>query len=124
MIGNGTISFRRHGNDVNHAVRRRDQLSPAVTKVLNFSVDNPTLRAMKVLFRAIVFLVMLFAVLYVGINNTHLIDFSFPVLMKEKIRATAALLYFAMFAVGVVAGIAIGSGGKKNRSSAEGKKKA
>jgi hypothetical protein len=77
---------------------------------------------MKMFLRAIVFLVMLFAVLYVGINNTHRIDFSFPLLIKENIRATAAIVYFAMFAVGVVAGIAIGSGGKKSRSAGDGKK--
>lgn len=79
---------------------------------------------MKMLLRAIVFLVMLFAVLYVGINNTHQISFSFPLLMKEKIQTTAAILYFAMFAVGVVAGLAIGSGGQKKKAAPDAKKKA
>jgi fucose permease len=77
---------------------------------------------MKILFRAIVFLAMLFAFLYVGINNTHLIDFSFPILLKKNIQATAALIYFAMFAIGLVAGLALGSGGKKSRPASESKR--
>jgi uncharacterized membrane protein YciS (DUF1049 family) len=66
---------------------------------------------------------MLFVFLYVGINNTHQVAFSFPLVQKEKIQATAAVLFFAMFAVGVVAGIAIGgSGGKKSKAAPEAKK--
>jgi len=78
---------------------------------------------MKIILRAIVFLAMLFAFLYIGINNTHLIDFSFPLIWKETIRATAAVVYFVVFAVGVVAGLAIGSGGQKGKPVPEGKKK-
>lgn len=78
---------------------------------------------MKLFIRAFVFLALLFAVLYVGMNNTHLIDFFFPVLLKGKIRATAAILYFAMFAVGVLAGIALGAGGRGRASGRDGKQK-
>ena len=80
---------------------------------------------MKTLFRAIVFLAMLFAFVYVGIYNTHSIKFSFPILDMKDVDKPAALIYFAMFAVGVVAGIALGAGGKKNKAAApESKKKA
>ena len=82
-----------------------------------------TLGSMKTLLRAIVFLAMLFVFLYVGINNNHQVAFSFPVMQKEKIQATAAVLFFAMFAVGVVAGIALGSGGQKTKAAPESKKK-
>jgi len=78
---------------------------------------------MKTLFRAIVFLAMLFVVLYVGINNNHPIEFSFPLLLTKKIQATAALVYFAVFAVGVVAGLAIGSRGGRNKPGSDGRKK-
>jgi hypothetical protein len=44
-------------------------------------------------------------------------------MQKEKIQATAAVLFFAMFAVGVVAGIALGSGGQKTKAAPESKKK-
>ena len=79
---------------------------------------------MKIFFRAIVFLAMLFAVLYIGATNTHSIEFSCPILQKANFRTTAAFLYFAVFAVGVVAGIALGSGGSKSKPAAEGKRKA
>jgi uncharacterized membrane protein YciS (DUF1049 family) len=79
---------------------------------------------MKMLLRAIVFLAMLFVVLYVGVNNTHSIEFSFPLLLTKKIQATAAIVYFAVFAVGVVAGLALGSSGGKNKPRSEGKKPA
>jgi hypothetical protein len=78
---------------------------------------------MKLFLRAVVFLALLFAVLYVGMNNTHVIDFYFPVVAKEKIRATAALIYFAMFAIGVLAGIALGAGGKARSAGGESRRK-
>jgi len=78
---------------------------------------------MKMLFRAIVFLAMLFVVLYIGINNTHPIEFFFPLLLAKKIQATAAIVYFAVFAVGVVAGLALGSSGEKTKPAPEGKRK-
>jgi hypothetical protein len=78
---------------------------------------------MKTFFRAIVFLAMLFAVLYIGINNTKSIEFSFPLLLTKNVQATAAIVYFAVFAVGVVAGLALGAGGQKPKAaSSEGKK--
>ena len=79
---------------------------------------------MKMFFRAIVFLAMLFAVIYVSINNTNSIRFNFPAL-QPKSDQPAALIYFAMFAVGVIAGLALGAGGQKPKAAAsEGKKKA
>jgi uncharacterized membrane protein YciS (DUF1049 family) len=78
---------------------------------------------MKLSLRAFIFLALLFAVLYVGMNNTHLIDFFFPVLLKGKVRATAALLYYAMFAIGVLAGIALGAAGRSRAPGSEGKRK-
>jgi hypothetical protein len=78
---------------------------------------------MKTLLRAIVFLAMLFAVLYVGINNTKPIEFSLPLVWAKDVKTDAIWIYFAMFAVGVVAGLALGAGGKKPKaSSSEGKK--
>lgn len=55
--------------------------------------------------------------LYVGMNNPHAIDFQFPVAgttVKDPIRAQAALIYFGIFAIGVLAGtiLTFGSGGK------------
>jgi len=78
---------------------------------------------MKMFLRTLVFLALLLAVLYVGMNNTHQIDFFFPVLVKGKIHATAAILYFAMFAVGVLAGIALGAVRRSRTGGSDGKRK-
>jgi uncharacterized membrane protein YciS (DUF1049 family) len=65
----------------------------------------------KMFLRGFVFLLLCFVVLYVGMNNTHKIAFSFPVLLDGKISQPAALLFFAMFAIGVIAGMVLNAGG-------------
>ena len=73
----------------------------------------------KVLFRSIVFLIILFVVLYAGMNNTTSIDFRFPLALQNPIRAPAALIYFGVFAVGVLGGTVLtagGSGGSRRGS--------
>jgi len=77
----------------------------------------------KTIFRGLVFLLLLFVVLYVGMANPHKIDFYFPLLLEKKISQPAALLFFGMFAIGVVAGMmltgdkqkAVGGGGGESR---------
>ena len=64
----------------------------------------------KMLLRAAVFLLMLFVVLYTGMHNTHRIDFYFPLVLAKKAVAPAALIFFAVFALGVLAGMALSSG--------------
>jgi uncharacterized membrane protein YciS (DUF1049 family) len=76
----------------------------------------------KAVLKAILFLALLFVMLYVGMNNTDKIDFSFPVASKEKIHATAALIYFGVFAVGVLAGTVLAAGGGK-KGGGDAKKK-
>lgn len=71
--------------------------------------------------KSVFFLLILFVVLYVGMNNVHAIDFFFPIAgttAKTPIHASAALIFFGMFAVGVLAGTILtagggGGGGKK-----------
>jgi hypothetical protein len=81
----------------------------------------------KAVVKTIALLAILFVMLYVGMNNTHGIDFHFPVAGttdKTPIHASAALIFFGVFAVGVLAGtiltVGSGSGGGK-RSSAKDK---
>ena len=74
----------------------------------------------KTLFRGVIFLLLLFVVLYVGMENPHRIDFYFPVLLEKKISQPAALLFFGMFAAGVLAGMMLNSGGEKKSSGGEG----
>ena len=75
---------------------------------------------MKVILRSIVFLAIFFVMLYVGMNNPQSIDFYFPVAFEKKVTASAALIYFGVFAVGVLAGTVItagGGGGKRSSKS-------
>lgn len=66
-------------------------------------------------FKTIVFLALLFVMLYVGMNNTHEINFFFPIAgttAKAPIHASAALIYFGVFATGVLAGTMLHGGSK------------
>jgi uncharacterized integral membrane protein len=71
-------------------------------------------------FRAFVFLLLLFIVLYVGLSNPQRVDFYFTLLFERRVTQPAALLYFAMFAIGVLAGMALNAGGGKTRPSGDG----
>ena len=80
----------------------------------------------KAVLKTFALLVILFVMLYVGMNNTQEIYFHFPIAgttTKTPIHASAALVYFGIFAVGVLAGTILHSaggggdkGGKKSSS--------
>lgn len=77
-------------------------------------------------FRTLGFLIILFLAVYVSIENTQVIDFRFSLLAEKPLRASAAILYFAMFAVGVVGGTLLHNGGKSGgggRGESGGKRK-
>jgi uncharacterized membrane protein YciS (DUF1049 family) len=74
----------------------------------------------KAVLKSIAFLAILFVMLYVGMNNTKEIDFNFPIAgttAKDPIRQAAGIIYFGMFAVGVLAGTLLHTGGGGKRSS-------
>jgi hypothetical protein len=74
----------------------------------------------KAVLKTIALLVILFVMLYVGMNNTHAVDFHFPVAgttTKEPLRASAALIYFGIFAVGLLAGTILTVGGGSSSGS-------
>jgi len=71
---------------------------------------------LKAVVKTLALLAILFVIIYVGINNTHAIKFYFPIsgMPKQKpVEATAALIFFGMFAVGVLAGTILSVGGGK-----------
>ena len=70
----------------------------------------------KVFFRTIAFLAILFVMLFVGLNNRQSADFYFPGVLDKKLTTYAALIYFGMFAVGVLAGTVLTAGGGKAKS--------
>jgi uncharacterized integral membrane protein len=69
----------------------------------------------KVLFRSVIFLLMIFAVVYVGVNNTNSIDFSFPLLFSKNLHQPAVYIFFGIFAVGVLGGTLLTAGGGGRR---------
>jgi uncharacterized integral membrane protein len=77
----------------------------------------------KMFLRAFVFLVLLFVVLYIGMTNRHNVDFYFPILLEKKVTQPAAVLFFAMFATGVIAGMMLQGGGSSGGGRGEGSSK-
>ena len=75
------------------------------------------------IFRTIGFLIILFLVVYVSIENTQVIDFRFSMITEKPVRASAAIIYFAMFAVGVVGGTLLHNSGGKGGESGGGSRK-
>jgi uncharacterized integral membrane protein len=75
----------------------------------------------KLFLRTVVFLALLFVMLYVGMNNLQPIKFSFPIASDKAIEQPAALIYFGIFAVGVLAGVVLGAGGGKKEKDGKAK---
>jgi hypothetical protein len=70
---------------------------------------------LKAVVKTIALLAILFVMLYVGMNNTHVIDFRFPVAgitEKRPIHAPSGLIFFGLFAIGLLAGTVLNLGGK------------
>ena len=75
----------------------------------------------KAFLKTLWFLAMLFIVLYVGMNNLQVIDFNFPIAgttAKKPIHTQAAFIFFGVFAIGMLAGMALHTGGGGKRKSA------
>ena len=76
----------------------------------------------KAFLRIVVFLLILFVVLYTGMYNTETINFSFPIAFSRSIHEPAALIFFGVFAAGVLGGTLLhGGGGGGRRSSGKDK---
>ncbi len=79
---------------------------------------------LKAILKTVALLAILFVMLYVGMHNPHPIDFQFPVAgttAKTPLRAPAALLYFGVFAIGLLAGTILHFGGDKGGRKSGGK---
>lgn len=73
-----------------------------------------------VLFRTVFFLFILFVVIYIGTENTQTVDFHFSLLLDKPARTSAALVYFAVFAVGVIGGTLFNAGAGKSDGHGKG----
>jgi len=101
----GDFGLRKHGPSRYN--RRTKAKLPRGSFFIASACGFETLRHMKIkaLFRGVIVLALVFVALYVGMSNPQPIEFSFPLLMKQKISQPAALLFFGMFAIGLVAGV-------------------
>jgi H+/gluconate symporter-like permease len=70
--------------------------------------------------RTTLFLLILFAMVYIGMYNTHGIHFYWD--EKQSFVQPAALIFFAIFAIGVFAGTLFNMGGGKKGGSSKSKK--
>ena len=80
----------------------------------------------KAVLKTFALLVILFVMLYVGMNNGHEIDFHFPIAgttATKPIHASAGLIYFGIFAIGVLAGTMLHFGSGGGKKSGGGKEK-
>lgn len=72
------------------------------------------------IFRTFGFLLILFIVVYIGTENTQVSDFHFSLLLDKPARTSAALVYFAVFAVGVIGGTLLNAGSARGSSGSSG----
>jgi uncharacterized integral membrane protein len=77
---------------------------------------------LKLFLRVVVFLAILFVMLYMGMHNSESIKFSFPILFEKPVDEPAAFVFFGIFAIGVLAGAMLGTGGSKGASRSSGSK--
>ncbi|AKC83265.1 hypothetical protein IMCC26134_11625 [Verrucomicrobia bacterium IMCC26134] len=77
-----------------------------------------------IIFRTLGFLLILFVVVFIGMENTQSIDFRFSVLLDKPVRTSAALVYFAIFAVGVIGGTLLNAGRAGGGSGKDGSSRA
>ena len=90
---------------------RDPYVSPQLAALLPMSI--------KLILRTIVFLALLFVVVYVGLTNPREIDFYFPLASPKPVHQPAALIYFGVFAIGVLAGTMLHAGGGSKRGAAK-----
>ncbi len=76
-----------------------------------------------VILRTLTFLGILFLVVYIGTENTHPISFRFSLLLDKPVQTSAALVYFAVFAVGVIGGTLLHARGSGSGTAPRPKKK-
>jgi hypothetical protein len=98
---------------------------PAVeaAPIPRFRLPATRTMSIKLILRTLVFLALLFVILYVGLTNPKEIDFYFPLASPKPLHQPAALIYFGIFAIGVLAGTMFHAGGKKGASKGGSDKK-
>jgi uncharacterized membrane protein YciS (DUF1049 family) len=67
----------------------------------------------KLIFKTLLVLALLALLVVMGMNNTQMVDLRMPHILPKTQRQPAALMYFAFFGIGFLAGTLLMAGGKK-----------
>jgi uncharacterized membrane protein YciS (DUF1049 family) len=67
----------------------------------------------KLIFKTLLVIAMLALLVVMGMNNRDTVTLSLPHILPKPQRQPAALMYFAFFGVGFLAGTILMAGGKK-----------
>jgi uncharacterized membrane protein YciS (DUF1049 family) len=78
---------------------------------------------LSVILRTLGFLLILFVVVTIGMDNTHRIEFRYPLLLSKPAQTSAALIYFSVFAVGVIGGTLLHAKGGSGSSGGDSRPK-
>lgn len=77
----------------------------------------------KLLFKTVFIIILLFLLVLIGLNNKQSVSFALPPILPKAVQQPAAIMYFAFFAVGIIAGaILTAGGGKKGGGAGSGSK--
>jgi hypothetical protein len=101
----GDFGLREHGHSRYNSPPNAKLQHGSFFIALDRGIATVHLMKSKALFRGIVVLALVFVALYVGMSNQQPIQFSFPLLLKQKITQPAAILFYALFAIGVITGV-------------------
>jgi uncharacterized membrane protein YciS (DUF1049 family) len=76
----------------------------------------------KLIFKTLVILAVLALLVIMGINNRTPVSLSMPYILPRPQSQPAALMYFAFFALGFLAGAVLMAGGASKKSASSGSK--
>ena len=74
----------------------------------------------KLLLRTIFLVLILLLLVIMGMNNRQTVSLSLPPILPKMLKLSAAIMYFAFFAVGVLSATML-TGGKKGGGSSKSK---
>ena len=74
----------------------------------------------KLLAKTIFLVLILLLLVIMGMNNRQTVSLSLPPILPKMLKLSAAIMYFAFFAVGVLSGTML-TGGKKGGGSSKSK---
>lgn len=75
----------------------------------------------KLLAKLVFIIVLLFLLVLIGVYNKSTVPFTLPPLLPKVVHQPAAIMYFAFFAVGVLAGAVLTTGGGRKGGGGAGK---